>query len=174
MADIAVFLRRKIRLAGGSYYPNISITFPFWMRSILIILYFVFINEVGMTVMKIKKMLMVGCVLVSSAACAMAQTTEDYYYQPDVTRSYGNDIPDDKALSLYTDDENDSDNFQKDAGLTLRNEKHTKRSDKRAERAYEQSAKKQKHLNLAEERKLKMNERAYLRASQKINQSTTN
>jgi hypothetical protein len=109
--------------------------------------------------------------MVSSAACAIAQTTKDYY-QPTIKKSYENEDAN-NALSLHLDEEDTpSSGFQQDAGLTLRKEKHTKKSAKNLEKAYEQSAKKQKQMNKAEDRKIKKNQRAYLQESRKTSRKS--
>jgi hypothetical protein len=105
--------------------------------------------------------------MVGSAMCAIAQTAKDYY-QPSVKRVYETEA-NENALSRYTDGENDVQlsGFQRDAGLTLRNDKQIKKSGKKLEKAYERSAKDQKVLNQAEYKRHKKNQRAYLQENRK-------
>lgn len=117
--------------------------------------------------MEIKKVLLVGCLSVFSATYGMAQAVKNDYYQPSFTKSY--DPAEEDAMSLYVDEEDKPGSFQRDAGLTLRDEKQSKRSSKKLEKAYEKSAKQQKKVNRMQEQKIRKNERAYFREARKEN-----
>jgi hypothetical protein len=116
--------------------------------------------------MEIKKILAVGYMSILSVTCVMAQTAKSNYYQPGFARSY--DAEEDDAVSLVADEDNDELNgFQRDARLTVRNGKQTKKSGKKLEKAYGKAAKKQKRLNQMQEHKIRKNERAYFRLTRK-------
>jgi hypothetical protein len=115
--------------------------------------------------MDMKKLLLVGCMSMLSATCVLAQTLKNDYYQPSFTKSY--DLDEEDAMSLYVDEDDKPSSFQRDAGLTLRNEKQTKRSSKKLERVYEKSAKMQKKVNRMQEQKIRKNERAYFREARR-------
>jgi hypothetical protein len=61
-------------------FNNLSVRASFYLN----ILYLVFVDRNA--AMEIRKLLLVGCIMAGSAACAVAQTSKGYY-QPTIKKS---------------------------------------------------------------------------------------